>query len=232
MEEGAPEQTHAAGAVKVHQLEDVHPAVGDVGQAQQEHKHAHHHGELEPARPEITRPVVHQPADERLHDAELRIEAQQQQHGEEQHAPEDRRVQLQDHLGEDQEGQSGAAANNVVHGDALGLSHEPQDGEDDDGRVEGGERVDAADHEGVPVAVLVELVVGTEGEQGADSDSVRVKDLGAAVDPTLRHGQSVPVRGEEVDDAVVGSIQAQGLHGQDRQNDVGKKCGEPNDLRF
>ena len=44
------------------------------------------------------------------------------------------------------------------------MSHEAEDGEDDGGREERGEGVDAADDDGVAVAVVVELVVAAERE--------------------------------------------------------------------
>ena len=78
LEEGAPEERHSAGTVEVHELEEVHPAVGDLRDAQHEHEDDHAGGELEAARAQELGPVVHQAADERLQDAELRVEAQGQ----------------------------------------------------------------------------------------------------------------------------------------------------------
>ena len=80
-----------------------------------------------------------------------------------------------------EEHEAGAAVNHLVYGGLLDVRHVAQDGEDHHGREEGGEGVDAADDNGVLVAVVVELVVASEGQKGADSDSVREEDLSAAV---------------------------------------------------
>ena len=136
------------------------------------------------------------------------------------------------------------------------MGHITQDGEDDDGRKEAGEGVDGADDEGVSVAIVVEFVVAAQGQESSDADAVRVEDLGAfrktflifctsknkiqkeirfwkftSIDPTFAHRQPVPVRGEQEDDALQGSIQAQGLDGQDTQDDVGEKGEEPQSLK-
>ena len=64
--------------------------------------------------------------------------------------PERRGCQLQDDLREDEEGESWPALDDVLDLDALLVRHEAEDGEDDDGGVERGERVHGAHHEGVP----------------------------------------------------------------------------------
>ena len=82
-----------------------------------------------------------------------------------------------------------------------------------------------------PVAILIELVVGSQSEQGADAHPVRVEDLGAPVDPALAHLEPLPVGGEEVDHAVPGAVQAEGAEGQDGEDDVGEHGREPDDLQ-
>ncbi len=79
------------------------------------------------------------------------------------------------------------------------MGHEAKHGEDDDGGVERGEGVHRAHDQGVPVekktikyieviqqntaadyipiAVLVELVVGSKCQESSDTDAVRVEDL-------------------------------------------------------
>ena len=47
LEEADPQQRHARGGVKVHQLEQVDPAFGTHGQAQQEHEETHAHRTLQ-----------------------------------------------------------------------------------------------------------------------------------------------------------------------------------------
>ena len=56
-----------------------------------------------------------------------------------------------------------------------------EDGEDDGGGEEAGEGVDRADEEGVPVAVVVELVVAAQGQKSSNANSIRVEDLSASV---------------------------------------------------
>ena len=61
------------------------------------------------------------------------------------------------------------------------MCHVAEDGEDDGGGKEACEGVDGADDEGVPVAVVVELVVASQGKKSADADSIRVEDLSASI---------------------------------------------------
>ena len=61
------------------------------------------------------------------------------------------------------------------------MCHVAQDGEDDGGGKEACEGVDGADDQGVPVAVVVELVVASQGKESANADSIRVEDLSASV---------------------------------------------------
>ena len=64
--------------------------------------------------------------------------------------PERRGRELQDDLQEHEEGEPWPALDDVLDLDPLLVRHEPQDGEDDDGGVERGERVHSAYHERVP----------------------------------------------------------------------------------
>ena len=61
------------------------------------------------------------------------------------------------------------------------MCHVAQDGEDDGGGKEACEGVDGADDQGIPVAVVVELVVASQGKESANADPIRVEDLGASV---------------------------------------------------
>ena len=61
------------------------------------------------------------------------------------------------------------------------MCHVAQDGEDDGGGKEACEGVDGADDQGVPVAVVVELVVASQGKESTNADSIRVEDLSASV---------------------------------------------------
>ena len=61
------------------------------------------------------------------------------------------------------------------------MCHVAQDGEDDGGGKEACEGVDGADDQGVPVAVVVELVVASQGKESTNADSIGVEDLSASV---------------------------------------------------
>ena len=154
---------------------------GDHGEPQQEHEDGHAQGELLPVRLQHLGPVVHQAGHQGLHPAELRVDTEGEQHDEEEEGPEGRGGDGQHHLGVHQEGQAGPGLDHVVHQDALGVSHVAQDGEDHHGREEGGEGVDAADDNGVLVAVVVELVVAAQGQQSSNANSIGEEDLSAAV---------------------------------------------------
>ena len=126
-------------------------------------------------------PVVHQAGHQRLHPAELRVDTEGEQHDEEEEGPEGGGGDGQHHLRVNQESQAGPRLDHVVHHHSLGVRHVAQDGEDHHGGEEGGEGVDAADHDGVLVAVVVELVVAAQGQEGSNTNSVGEEDLSAAV---------------------------------------------------
>ena len=181
LEEDAPEQRHPTGGIEVHQLKDVDAVASDHGEAEEEHHDGHGQGELLPVGLQQLGPVVHQPRHQGLHSTELRVNAQCQQHHEEKEGPEGGGGDGEHHLGVDEEGEPGTGLDHIPHIDLLGVSHVPEDGEDDDGREERGEGVDAAHEDGILVAVVVELVVASKGEKGANADSIREEDLSAAV---------------------------------------------------
>ena len=248
LEEDAPQQRHAAGRVEVHQLEDVDAVPGDHGQPQQEHEHRHAQGELLPVRLQGLGPVVHQPGHEALHAAELGVDAEGEQHDEEEEGPERGGRHGEHHLGVHQEGEPGPGLDHVPHLHPLGVRHVAQDGEDHHGGEEGGEGVDAADEDRVLVTVVVELVVAAQRQQSADTNSVGKEDLGASIYeqiqystysvysttrltyPDLALGEPVPVRGEEVLDAVQRALEREGLDAEDAQNHVREDGGEPEHL--
>ena len=153
----------------------------DHRQSQEAHEDGHEEGELLLVRSQSLWPVVHEARHQGLHAAELAVYAQGEQHHEEEPRPEGGGSQGQHHLRVDQEGQAGAALHHVPNVDTLGVGHVAEDGEDDGGREEAGEGVDGADDDGVPVAVLVELVVAAQSQEGPDSNPVGVEDLGASV---------------------------------------------------
>lgn len=181
LEEDAPEQRHPTRSIEVHQLEDIDAVPCDHREAEEEHHNGHGEGELLPVGLQQLWPVVHQSSHQGLHAAELRVDAECEEHHKEKAGPQGGGGDGEHHLGVDQEREAGARLDHIPHLDLLGVGHVAEDGEDDDGREEGGERVDAAHEDGVLVAVVVELVVASEGQKGANTDSIREEDLSAAV---------------------------------------------------
>ena len=181
MEEDTPQQRHATGRVEVHQLEHIDTVPGDHGQAQDEHEHGHGEGELLPVRLEDVRPVVHETSHQRLHTTELRVDAQGEQHDEEEEGPERRGSDGQHHLRVHEECQARTTLHHVLHLHTLGGGHVAQDREDDDSREEAGEGVDTADEDGVLVTVVVELVVASQGQESSDTNTIGEEDLSASI---------------------------------------------------
>ena len=126
-------------------------------------------------------PVVHQACHQRLHSAELGVNSQSQKHDKEEESPQRRWGNGQDNLRIDKEGETRARLDHISHLHTLGVGHVAEDGEDDHGGEEGGEGVDAADHDGVLVAVVVELVVAAQGQQGSNTNSVGKEDLSSSI---------------------------------------------------
>ena len=71
-----------------------------------------------------------------------------------------------------EESESWPRLDNVPHLHPLLMGHISQDREDDGGREEAGEGVDAADEDCILVAIVVELVITAECQQGPDPHSV------------------------------------------------------------
>ena len=161
LEKDAPKQRHAAGRVEVHQLEHIDTVPGDHGQAQDEHEHGHGQGELLAVRLQGLRPVVHQSCHQRLHSTELRVNAQGEQHDEEEKGPERRWSNGEDDLWVHEEGQAWTTLDHVLDLNTLAGGHVAQNGENDNSREEGSKGVDTADKDGVFVTVVVELVVAS-----------------------------------------------------------------------
>ena len=65
------------------------------------------------------------------------------------------------------------------------VCHEPDEGEHDEPRVERGRAVCAGDDDGVAEHVVVELVVGGEGDEAAPAGTQREEDLDSRVRPHL-----------------------------------------------
>jgi len=162
LEEDTPQQGQTTRSVEVHELEHVDTALCDHRQPEQAHEHSHPQGELLPVRSQELRPVVHQACHEGLHTGELGVQAQVQQHYEEQEGPERRRSNGKNNLRINQEGKGRSGLDNISNLNTLLVCHVAKYGEDNTGREDGGERVNAANKDGVTVGVVMELVVATK----------------------------------------------------------------------
>ena len=69
-------------------MEDVDSAFSDHGQSEDAHEDSHDHSEVESPWSEIFGPVINDSGDEGFDTTELRVNAEDQQHGEEQKSPE------------------------------------------------------------------------------------------------------------------------------------------------
>ena len=67
------------------------------------------------------------------------------------------------------------------------------DGEDDDGREHGREKVGHGHENGVPVAVVADGIVGREGDQSAKGQAKREENLRASFQPNDRVCQFLPL---------------------------------------
>ena len=103
------------------------------------------------------------------------------------------------------------------------MSHEADDAEDDEAREDAGAAVANGHHDGVPVDVVVELVVGGQGDHHPPGHAQREEDLGAGVGPDPDVGQPLPLRGEVEGDPVHVAGQGGGPHQQDQQDEVGEQ---------
>ena len=79
---------------------------------------------------ELVGPVVHNPSDEGLHVTELTVDAEDQQHREEDGGPEDGAGEGEDEVRVGEEDETGPAVDHIVYGGLLDVSHVAQDRED------------------------------------------------------------------------------------------------------
>ena len=110
------------------------------------------------------------------------------------------------------------------------LGHESQEGEDDGACVHGGTGVDGADHEGVPVDVVVVLVVRSKSYHGTKTQTIGEKDLGGGIDPDPGVSELVKVGIEEVGEAIGGTIESDASEEEDGEEDVGEDGSEVDHL--
>lgn len=65
------------------------------------------------------------------------------------------------------------------------MRHEAHDGEDDEDGEDAGGAVGEGDEDGVPVAVVGELVVTGQSDQTTEAGAKRVENLGSSISPDL-----------------------------------------------
>lgn len=70
---------------------------------------------------------------------------------------------------------------------------EAQDGEDDDAGEHGSEAVGEGHHESVLVAIVIDWIVGGEGNETAESQTQGEENLGSCLQPNNRIGDGVPL---------------------------------------
>ena len=84
--------------------------------------------------------------------------------------------------------------NNIRHGQVCLVSHEADDGEDDEAGEDAGGTVGEGNEDGVPVAVVGELVVAGQRDQTPEAGAQRVEDLCGRVSPNLRIHHQLSVK--------------------------------------
>ena len=151
----------------------------------------------------LLRPEVAEHRDDPRQQPRGRAQPQRHQHQEEEDGEELRSdIKLGDHLGVADEGESGPGPDHLRDGDPELVGEVAEDGEDDSPGEDGGQGVCYRDDEGIPVAIVVELVVGGVGHDHPEAHAEREEALGdgSVPDPGLQ--QPLPLRGEEVDEAL------------------------------
>ena len=126
-------------------------------------------------------PVVDKAGHKCFCSRKLAVNAKGEQHDEKEAGPQRGGGESENDFRIDEERQSGSTLHDVPNLHSFRVCHVAEDGEDDGGGEEAGEGVDGADDEGVPVAVVMELVVASESKKCADANSIRVEDLSASV---------------------------------------------------
>ena len=126
-------------------------------------------------------PVVDKASHKCLCSSKLAVNAKGEQHDEKEAGPQRGGCKGEDDFRINEESQSRSTLHDVPNLHSFRVGHVAEDGEDDGGGEEACEGVDGADDEGVPVAVVVELVVASQGKKSANANSIRVEDLSASV---------------------------------------------------
>ena len=121
------------------------------GQSKTKEAEAEGDGELPPVLQQLVRPVVHDAGDQGLHVAELAVDAEHEQHDEEDGGPDHRAGQGEHQVGVGEEDEAWSRVDDVVDGGAGDEGHVAEDGEHEDSGQQAGQRVHNARDDRVPV---------------------------------------------------------------------------------
>ena len=78
------------------------------------------------------------------------------------------------------------------------MSHEANDGEDDEASEDAGGAVGEGDEDGVSVTVVSELIVACQSDQTTETGAQRIENLGSGVSPHLEENKTVLIKLEGV----------------------------------
>ena len=121
------------------------------GQSKTKEAEAEGDGELPPVLQQLVRPVVHDAGDQGLHVAELAVDAEHEQHDEEDGGPDHGAGQGEHQVGVGEEDEAWSRVDDVVDGGAGDEGHVAEDGEHEDSGQQAGQRVHNARDDRVPV---------------------------------------------------------------------------------
>ena len=88
--------------------------------------------------------------------------------------------------------------NNIGNREVCLVSHKANDGEDDEASEDAGGTVGEGDEDGVPVAVVGELIVAGQSDQTTETGAQRIENLGGSVSPHLEENKTVFIKLEGV----------------------------------
>lgn len=194
----ADEEDGPGRRVPVQQGEHVHASRVAHGDLHDEAAHAgaQRHQPLPLAE---RRPLVDHRRGDGLDPRELAAEPEDEEHEEEEHGPDLRRGHAEDRLRVHDEGEARARVHDLGDGHALLVRQEAHDGEDGEAGEHGRAQVRHGDDQGVGVAVVGELAVGRQRDEGAAADAERVEHLRGGVPPHVGVAQDLPARRDVVE---------------------------------
>ena len=155
----------------VHQLQHVHPTLGDHEEATEVHETADAEGQPLPVLPSQRRELVLKNSDDCLGGGELGAETKREKHQEEEDGPEggDRHPGHGLRIGNER--QSSSLGSNIFDRDAQFVGHVADDAKDDKSSKEACDAIAHSHEQGISEDVVVELVVAGQGDHAAPGDA-------------------------------------------------------------